>query len=76
MKISNQEAQALLKFVAKTTDREIACQTCEDHLAEFVEAKITGKSIPEALKAIEEHLALCPECKEETNLLLAALQDQ
>lgn len=59
-----------------TSSNEISCQTCEDQLARFIDAELTGAGIPEALKAIDEHLRLCPECAEELSLLRSALTDE
>lgn len=73
MKITNDQIKSLLGFVAKTADNEISCQACEDHIAQFAEAQLVGKQIPEALKAIEEHLKICPECTEELECIRLAL---
>lgn len=75
MKFTNEELKALAGFVAKTSEGEVSCQTCEDQLAQFIEAQLIGRKIPETLKAIDEHLRLCPECAEELTLLRAALTE-
>ena len=75
MKFTNDELHSLAGFVAKTREGEISCETCEEQLAFFVEAQMVGREIPEALRAIDEHLKLCPECTEELLLLRAALAD-
>lgn len=74
MKITDEQIKKLLGFVAKTGDNEISCQTCEDHLSQFAESQLTGKAIPEALQAIEEHLKICPECTEELEFIRRALK--
>ena len=74
MKINQEQIEALLGFVAKTTDNEISCQTCEDQIAQFAESQLTGKAIPEALLAIEAHLKICPECSEELEYIRRALE--
>ena len=74
MKITTKQIKTLLRFVAKTGDSEISCQTCEDQIAQFAETRLTGKEIPEALKAIEEHLRICPECSEELDFIRRALE--
>ena len=74
MKITKEQMETLLGFVAKTTDHEISCQTCEDQLAQFAECQLTGKGVPDALRAIEEHLKICPECTEELDFIRRALE--
>jgi len=74
MKISNEQIKTLLGFVAKTSDDEVSCQTCEDQISQFAESELAGKEIPDALKVIEEHLKICPECTEELALIRRALE--
>ena len=74
MKITENQIETLLDFVSKTRENEISCQTCEDQIAQFAESQLTGKEIPEALKAIEEHLRICPECTEELEFIRRALE--
>lgn len=74
MKITENQIKTLLGFVSKTRDDEISCQTCEDQIAQFAESQLTGKKIPEALHAIEEHLRICPECSEELEFIRRALE--
>ena len=74
MKITENQIETLLGFVSKTRDDEISCQTCEDQIAQFAESQLTGKEIPEALQAIEEHLKVCPECTEELEFIRRALE--
>ena len=45
-------------------------------LAELAEVSLEGKSIDESLKAVEHHLAICQECQEEYQALMAALMDK
>jgi uncharacterized protein with PIN domain len=74
MKITENQIKTLLGFVSKTRDDEISCQACEDQIAQFAESQLTGKEIPEALRAIEEHLKICPECTEELEFIRRALE--
>lgn len=74
MKITDRQIKTLLGSLAKTTDDEISCQQCEDQIAQFVESQLAG-SLPNALRAIEEHLKICPECTEELALIRRALEN-
>ncbi len=75
MKITNEQIKGLLGAVANTSNQEISCQTCEDQISQFAEAQLSGKEITAALKAIEEHLKICPECTEELQFIKRALED-
>ena len=63
----------MLDFVRLTQPVEVDCDVCLMHVGEFAEAHVVGKPVPEGLKAITEHLELCPECREEFELLRETL---
>ncbi len=73
MKITGELVQSLLSMLALTKDEEADCGQCMQHMAEFAEAYLAGKSIPAGLECIEEHLESCGECREEFELLKVAL---
>ena len=74
MALSRKEIDALMKAIALTRSDELNCDECLKKLAEFAEGSLEGKSIDDSLKAVEHHLAICPECQEEYQTLLAALK--
>ena len=76
MTISNQQIDALLKMLALTRDREVTCDDCLGQMAEFAENFLTGRSVPESLRCIDEHLQLCGECREEFEALKKAIADE
>lgn len=76
MKITKDQIEQILTAVAKTSDEEVSCQSCEDRLAQFAEIQLAGKEIPDALKAIEQHLNDCAECIEEFEYVRRALQGE
>lgn len=71
---SHEKMTELLKMLAATRPEEVTCDECFEQLAEFADHKLLGKSVPESLRLIEEHLALCGECHEEYKILLKALR--
>lgn len=73
MNITNEQVQALLGMLALTKDDETDCDHCLHHMAEFAETTLSGKSIPDGLKCIDEHLKGCGECREEFEALKKAL---
>ena len=73
MDLSREHAEIVLKMLAETNDNEADCGYCLNHLAEYVETKLTGKTIGESLGLVEAHLEICVECCEEFEALYIAL---
>ena len=73
MSLSKREVHGLLRLVGLTKDEEINCGECLSQVAEFAERRLSGRSIPEGLEAVEHHLAICSECQEEYEALQRAL---
>ena len=75
MPLSRQEIDSLLRLVGQTEDAEINCKQCLALVAEFAEQQLTGKSIHEGLKAVEQHLSVCAECRDEYEALRRTLDE-
>ncbi|MFZ5829419.1 MAG: hypothetical protein ACOY3P_04995 [Planctomycetota bacterium] len=75
MAISREELANLMRLVAHTRDREIDCDQCLMKVSEFAEQQLSNRPLPEAMRAIEQHFAVCGECREEYELLLAAMKE-
>jgi predicted anti-sigma-YlaC factor YlaD len=75
MPLTPSELELLAQATVITRAEEIGCDTCLEQVASYVEAKLAGLSTPEALHLVEEHLAICGECREEFAALAAALRD-
>jgi uncharacterized protein with PIN domain len=74
MPLSKEELDGLLRLVGLTKDSEINCEQCLSLVAEFAEQELAGKSVPEGLKAVQHHLSICSECREEYESLQRALR--
>lgn len=74
MSLSRPELQKLLDVVRATQPVEIDCDACLTRIGEFAELHLVGKPIPEGLEAVEQHLSICDECREEFELLCLALR--
>ena len=75
MILSREQLEALIRMLALTKPEEVTCGECFKEMAHFAENELRGKSVPESLRAIERHLVMCEECREEYDALLAALKD-
>jgi len=73
MSLSKNEIVELMRLVGLTKDDEINCAECLEMVAEFVERELADNLIPDVLKAVEHHLSICTECREEYEILLQAL---
>jgi len=71
--LSKQQIDALMRLISRTKDSEIDCEQCLAAVAEFAEQQLAGKSIAEGLQAVEHHLSICDECREEYEALRRTL---
>lgn len=67
------QVKLLLRVLTQTQDEEMTCDDCLPYLATLVEHDLAGKPRPEALKLVEDHLEICPECVEELEAIRAAI---
>ena len=75
MKLSRKEVDGLMRLIGLTKDEEINCEQCLSLIAEFAEHKLAGKSVTEGLDAVDQHLSICSECREEYEALKQALKN-
>ena len=73
MSLSRDEIAQLLQLIGQTEDHELNCEECLALVAEFAESQLSGKSVPAGLQAVEQHLAVCGECREEYEALRKTL---
>jgi len=74
MTLSKKEIDELMRLVGHTKDEEIDCEQCLSLIAEFAELQLAGKSVSDGLRSVEQHLAICTECREEYAALQQALK--
>jgi len=75
MALSQKETDELLRLVRLTKDEEIDCDECLSHVAELAEKVLAGRSVSAVLHAVQHHLTVCAECREEYEALQRALED-
>ena len=66
--------KALISEIADTREVEIGCDECFEQLDRFVEMKLSGLNAAQAMPLVQEHVEICGECREEFEVLLAALR--
>ncbi|MAT72786.1 MAG: hypothetical protein CMJ58_25175 [Planctomycetaceae bacterium] len=73
MPLSPTELAKLLELLAQTQNHELNCEQCLALVAEFAESQLAGQSVAANLQAVQQHLAVCGECREEYEALREAL---
>ena len=73
MPMTNEEIHLLLGVVRDTQAVEIDCDGCLIQVGAFAESRLAGKPVTEGLKAVEQHLSICAECREEFEALSLAM---
>ena len=64
----------MVQMISATRPDELSCDECFEQLDRFAELHLAGKSAAEAMPLVQDHLDRCGDCREEFELLLAALQ--
>lgn len=72
--LTKEQLAELAAVVGATREREINCAECGNFAAEFAERQLAGLPLDEALKRVEQHLEICPECREELLALKKILE--
>jgi uncharacterized protein with PIN domain len=73
-RLTNAQVGSIVKMLGLTRDREFNCSECLQHVSEFAECQLAGKPVSEVITSVEQHLALCPECREEYLALMKILK--
>ena len=73
MRLSIEQLAELARAIADTAEEEIDCEEMLARAAAFIEAVAEGDvDLPASLRVVAQHLRVCPECREEVELLLQA----
>jgi len=73
-RLTRDEVGGIVKMLSLTTDHELDCGECLRHVGEYAEGRLANQPLAEAIAGVEQHLALCPECREEFEALMRILQ--
>ena len=72
--LTKEQVAGLARMVADTHEHELNCSECLKYAAEFAERQLAGLPLDQALKKVEQHLTICPECREELLALKKILE--
>jgi len=73
-KLTEAQVATIVKILGLTTDTEFNCGECLQHVSEFAECQLVNKPVGEVIAKVEQHLAMCPECREEYEALMKILK--
>lgn len=76
MPLMRERLRDLLRVIQATEPSEINCDEFLARAAPFLEAFRAGQDIPDELRQVAQHLSVCPECKEEFDAALRALESE
>jgi hypothetical protein len=65
---------SLINKLAITEEHEISCDDVHELLDQYTELKMRGENVEQLLPLVKRHLELCPDCREEHEVLILALQ--
>lgn len=75
MKLNSEQLRALLTALPRTREVEINCNEFLHHAGYLADLHLTDADIPSALRAVQNHLEICEECREEYEALYQALKE-
>ena len=73
-RLTGEQVGGIVKMLGLTRDREFNCSECLQHVSEFAECRLANTPLDEVIAHVEQHLALCPECREEFEALMKILK--
>ena len=73
-RLTREQVGSIVKMLGQTRDREINCAECLQHVSEFAECQLANQPLGEVIARVEQHLELCPECREEYLALMKILK--
>ncbi len=73
--LTAEQIKSLVCSIGHTADCEYNCTECHQRVGEFAERQLAGLPLDEALAAVQQHLAICPECLEEFQALEKILRE-
>jgi hypothetical protein len=71
---SSDMMESLINKLAITEEQEIACDEVHEILDQFTELKMRGENMAQLMPLVQRHLDLCPDCREEHEVLIQALE--
>ncbi len=76
MKADNSEMmQKVLTMLSDTQEKELTCDDVFAILDQFAELAERGENVAQLMPLVQQHLDMCPDCREEYKVLESILQN-
>ena len=66
----------MARRLARTLPAEYSCAEVYELLDQFAEAQLRGENVAALLPLVQQHLDMCPDCRQEYEALLRVLHAQ
>lgn len=73
-KYTTEQIKNLATVLLKTRPSELTCDEWLAEIAPYAEALVAARGLPSNAAAVEHHVDICPECKEEFEALLSVMR--
>jgi len=70
----NTDAKVALIMMSMTQEEEISCDDVQALIDQFAEMQFRGENPASLFPLVQRHLEMCPECREEFEALLVAVE--
>lgn len=74
MALNSEQVDRLLAKIQRTREDELTCPECLDELDKYTQSTLDGTPIQGLLERVGEHLADCPCCTRQFQLVLDTLK--
>jgi hypothetical protein len=64
----------MLDMLAQTRERELTCDEVHALIDQFAEMRMRGEDPTQLMPLVQQHLDMCPDCREEYEALMEALR--
>jgi hypothetical protein len=68
------QMQMTLRMITATRDQEISCDEAYEFLDAYADRISRGEDAAALMPLVHHHLAMCPDCREEFDALLLAME--
>jgi len=70
---SDPDMKNMLEMIVHTQERELVCDEVHALIDQFAELRMRGEDPTHLMPLVQQHLDMCPDCREEYEALLEAL---
>lgn len=74
MALNSEQIGKLLRKLQYTREAELTCPECLDELDRYVQKFLDGAPVEGLLEQVRQHLADCPCCQDQLQLVLETLE--